>query len=596
MEKKSRESFAEFLFYGIVKAHKVKCKRQVCGCDLILEMGKMSDRVPLKEDQRAIMRDFRYNLTFELFAGFKEPEVQLTLANFLFENKTDSYAAAITLVHALNLDQGSIELKVVSVKLLEKIEKMVLTNYGSKIDMQEIVDYQALSYGLRKSVEANIRRYLKFWEIYKGAEPSAKELYDFSVEINREAERVAETWSKITSKHSLLAYKDYLLYGLYQGLTRASPFSAEKTLQKFFALSAVYSSNRQRELMLTPESISEPQNVLIYITMQKEKMGNIMYTTRNIEEKLGYTSFEVVDRNVNELMPRFYRQRHNKVLRAHIDYGRTNIINRNRGIYVRKKDGYIMPATLYVSLFPYFQKQLLYLGVIRPIQTYDEFILVRPDGVIDSFTQTVAKLLNLEADSRRRLRLKYICPELDNLHKGFNYLRSGQWSKLRGLSLSKRDFSLSTSSKRQSNTIQQTRSIGEGEQSHTSYSHSETDRKSLQDRTTQELSGLFTGDLEEHPTKVEGEELADPNEFDDWARIYELFTSTGVPTFFYRFSGKHGVKPNSNPKIEFTTLIIEEKMLGSSLRIFRLQTISLDVDLEEENHVFQEDLTAVESN
>jgi len=598
MEKKSRESFAEFLFYGIVKAHKVKCKRSVCGCDLILEMGKMSDRVPLKEDQRAMMRDFRFNLTFELFAGFKEPEVQLTLANFLFENKSDSYAAAITLVHALNLDRGSTELKVVSVKLLEKIEKMILTNYDSKIDMQEIVDYQALSYNLRKSVEANIRRYLKFWEIYKGAEPSAKELYDLSVQINREAERMAEIWSKITSKYSLLAYKDHLLYGLYQGLTRASPYSAEKTLQKFFTLSAMYSSNRQREVMLTPESISEPQNMLIYISMQKEKMGNIVFTTRNVEEKLGYSSFEILDRNVNELMPKFYRQRHNKVLRAHIDHGRTNIINRNRAIYVRKKDGYIMPATLYVSLFPYFQKQLLYLGVVRPIQTYDEFILVRPDGVIDSFTQTAAKLLNLNVDSKRRLRLKYICPELENLHKGFNYLRFGQWSKLRGLSLSKRDFSLSTSSRaRQSNTMQQTRSIGENtEQSHTSYSQSETGRKSFNERDTHDLSGLLTGDLEEHLTRIGEEELANPYEFDDWIRLYELFTSTGVPIFFFKFSGKHGVKPASSPKIEFTTIIIEEKMLGSHLRIFRLQAISLDPDLDEENHVFQEDLTAVESN
>jgi PAS domain S-box-containing protein len=600
MEKKSRESFAEFLFYGIVKAHKIKCKRLACGCDLVLETGKMAERIPLKEDQRTFMRAFRFNLTLELFAAFKEPEVQLTLANFLFENKVDSYAAAITLIHQLNLDRGSIELKVVSVKLLEKVEKMVLTNYDSSIDMQEIVDYQALSFNLRKSVEANIRRYIKFWEIYKGAEPSAKELYDLSSQLNREAEKVADTWNKIMTKHSLLAYKDYLLYGLYQGLTRASPFSAEKTLQKFFALSAVYSSNRQRELLLTPQSVSEPQNVLIYITMQKEKIGNITFTTRNIEEKLGYASFELLDRNINELMPRFYRQRHNKVLRAHIDYGRTNIINKNRAIYVRKKDGFIMPAALYVSLFPYFQKQLLYLGIIRPIQTYDEFILVRPDGVIDSFTRTVAKILNLETDSKRRLRLKYISPELDNLHKGFNYLRAGQWSKLRGLSLSKRDFSFSNSSRtKQSNTIPQTRSNGENEQSRTSYSQSEGDtaRKSFQDRNTQDLSGLMTGDLEEHQTTaVEGEELINPNEFDDWTRIYELYTSTGVPAYFYKFSGKHGVKPNTNQKIEFTTIIIEEKMLGSSLRIFRLQTISLDADQEEENNVFQEDLTAIESN
>ena len=99
------------------------------------------------------MRNFEFTLIQELFESFKQPEVKVTLANFLFENKVDSYAAAITIIHSLKLDQGSTELKVVCSKLLEKIEKKVLSNYSSQIDVQKIVDYQHLSSTLRKGVE-----------------------------------------------------------------------------------------------------------------------------------------------------------------------------------------------------------------------------------------------------------------------------------------------------------------------------------------------------------------------------------------------------------------------------------------------------------
>ena len=436
-------------------------------------------------------------------------------------------------------------------------------------------------------MKSNIQKYLKFWEIYKGADPNVRELYNLSVEANSGADNLSRIWDNITKKHSRLSFRDHLLYGLYQSLTRACPYSAENTLQKYFSISAVYSTQRNTDIFLTKNNVSDPQTVIVYISVLKESLGQIAFTTRNIEDFLGYSSSEVYERNINELMPKFYRERHNKILRAHVELNRTSIVNKNRQVYPRKKNGFITPANLYVSIFPYFQKQLLYLGVLRPIQTYDEFILVLPDGIVDSYSQNIAKLLNLNIDSKKRLRLKNICPELDNFHKAFNYLITHQYSKLRQLSFSKRDFS-SVSTKGKNSLAQQTRSGND--HSNTSFGQSETGTRKTQDmfRDSQELSRLLlTTDLNNEKTV---EELANENEFEDWQRIYDIFTSTGVPIKFSPNGDmKRTGKPSGSSQLEFITIIIEENVLNSHLRVFRLQTISVNTELqaEEEEDSFQ---------
>ena len=108
----------------------------------------------------------------------------------LFENKIQAYAAAITIIHGLSLSKTSVELKVISAKLLEKIEVKVLNDYDSEIDIEEIVNYQQLAFELRRGIRSNLSKFLKFWEIYKETDPSIEQLFNLTVKINEEADQI----------------------------------------------------------------------------------------------------------------------------------------------------------------------------------------------------------------------------------------------------------------------------------------------------------------------------------------------------------------------------------------------------------------------
>ena len=563
IEKKRREGFVEFLYFGVVKAHKETCTKTICGCNLILEKGIMNDFLPIKEEQRIILREFRFSLIQELFEGFNDEEVKVTLANYLFENKLQSYAAAITIIHGLDLTNTSIELKVIRAKLLEKIEAKVLTNYGSVIDIEEIVNYQQLAAELRTAIESNLAKFLKFWETYKGTDPSIKELFKMTMAINKEAEEIKVTWNKIMNKYSRLSYQDHLLFGLYQSFVRSAPYSAEKILQKYFSLSSIFSTQKNRNTLIVPENVFEAQNMIFYILMKKEQLGSVVFVTSNVETSLQYTPHELINKNINTIMPEFYKERHDRILTDHIDKSRNTIINRNRGVFARKKNGYVTPATLFVSIFPYFQKQLIYIGILRPIHTYDEFLLILPSGIIDAFSENLAKTLGLDPDKNRQYILKSISKELDKFRRAFECLANGDREKLRKIVYVNK--SQATTSNKQT--------IHGGSSDNTSgpLVKDYTSKKSVIDKN-----------FKDHFLEGEEENLFKDPEFDDWVRLYELVTSTGVSVAFNKHRADKVISKGIKKVIDFNTIMSEEQVYGSKMLVFRLQNVSVDSGLEDD--------------
>ena len=109
-------------------------------------------------------------------------------------------------------------------------------------------------------------------------------------------------------------------------------------------------------------------------------------------------------------MSNLFQEGHQTALNFHIEKNKTEFVNKNHRFFARRKDGYVIPIYLYVSIFPYFQNHLLYTGIIRPIHSFDEYIVLLPNGIIDSFSERVGRKLKLNPYAKKRYSLRYICP------------------------------------------------------------------------------------------------------------------------------------------------------------------------------------------
>ena len=278
----------EYIYYGMVKSHKIHCVSPTCGCKLILENKLPSQDRHIREKEEASLREFVFIYIKDFMqdtvqAMPSRSEIKVAFANFLFENKVECYATAITLLHGSKLAKKSLELNVVGSMLLTKISNKVECSYESNINMKDLTDYHKLANELRRNIENNIKKFIEFWGYYKEPEPLLKKLYDMSISVNKEGDQINKLWHKISTEHVKLSHSDYLLYGLHQSLIRSAPHSGEKVFQKYLNLYSIYSLKQSKESQVSIDNIHESKNVVLYISMQRENLGEILFSTPNVE-------------------------------------------------------------------------------------------------------------------------------------------------------------------------------------------------------------------------------------------------------------------------------------------------------------------------
>ena len=94
--------------------------------------------------------------------------------------------------------------------------------------------------------------------------------------------------------------------------------------------------------------------------------GNIVRFSRSAEKLFGYTSPEVVGKNVNWLMPEPYRSEHDDYLQRYRDTSERRIIGIGREVIARRKDGSTFPIDLSVGEFRH-NDEHGYVGILRDI-------------------------------------------------------------------------------------------------------------------------------------------------------------------------------------------------------------------------------------
>src|SRR5690606_2785830 len=72
----------------------------------------------------------------------------------------------------------------------------------------------------------------------------------------------------------------------------------------------------------------------------------------------------------------------------------TTAITKQLG-YIKAAAGYYIPAHAYACVHPYIQDAFQYVGVIRPVQLKKDFIVMRPSGVIEAWSQKIGEALGL---------------------------------------------------------------------------------------------------------------------------------------------------------------------------------------------------------
>ena len=405
------------LFQHLVEKHATNCKINDCPCKYILfqkyqELGILQEKINMDP----------HRLNYELIKGLYEEGVKhisknslikLQFANFLIHNDEHSVMNAIYLANStkfkntlFNLENDT--LRTMTLNLIEEKIENTLKTQKTGLQTKQFVDYQIHKNLFRKKIAENTKLYRNFWTTYNQPNPIISHLLKLNININSQAEKLKTCWENLSLNYPRFCNKDYLINALYMQVIRNAPFTAEQLFERYFSF---YKNELSRAKTEQKKEIfsSHQKDIVLCVSLNQANFAHVVFVSQNVHE-LGYHIEELKGSSAAKLMPLFFARKHSRFLLKEItENSLYTHLDKEISVFVREKSGYIRPATLYLTLFPYVKKGFYCLARIRLQETFDDYLFMLPNGKIEGGTQEISKRLNLDFNHNGNIGISDIC-------------------------------------------------------------------------------------------------------------------------------------------------------------------------------------------
>lgn len=103
---------------------------------------------------------------------------------------------------------------------------------------------------------------------------------------------------------------------------------------------------------------------ILMISATSTNVGNIIHANDEVETILGYKRREVIGRNIAFIMPRPIARVHDLFIHRYFETAKPTVIDIQRELFGRNKDGYLKEVELIVKVYPYLTDQLVFVGFL----------------------------------------------------------------------------------------------------------------------------------------------------------------------------------------------------------------------------------------
>ena len=104
------------------------------------------------------------------------------------------------------------------------------------------------------------------------------------------------------------------------------------------------------------------------ITGNEGELGNITHTNNLIRHLLGYKRTELLDRNVDVIMPKIYADNHIATLSRYIAASERKVNGHERVVPALTKSGFILPVTALTKALPTLTNGIQIVGFLAKLE------------------------------------------------------------------------------------------------------------------------------------------------------------------------------------------------------------------------------------
>ncbi|KAL4453179.1 hypothetical protein ABPG74_015410 [Tetrahymena malaccensis] len=403
---------------GYIEIHKQLCNKQ--DCSLVAKNNQKINRIlkqiktnnpEIDNEKHAKIIQVVYQMFYEGTKRFpNHTNLRINYASFLIEKMKFKQTALQELTIAeenfppFDIQFTIFRLKKIIEEEIQNENKQNKMKIGGNIDEElgvlDIISeirYQEIFKQLRADIELSSEAHMDFWQQLSEETPDMKKVHQFGRHIYRAKAKVENDWLRLTRicdkrPKAYRFYASYIIEIIQDQKTGQQLHTQANFLQNN---GKKYQNRTKGEQDIEQDTDSQP---CIIISAESDKLGQIQHLNLAATILIGSSKTELINNNINKLMPNLYGQNHDQFLENYLNRNEFNYFKEERHLFITHKSSYIIPIYLRVKSFDTLMHGLQLIGNIRYDKQFrnQAYILINVEGQINSISSTCISMLKLD--------------------------------------------------------------------------------------------------------------------------------------------------------------------------------------------------------
>lgn len=264
----------------------------------------------------------------------------------------------------------------------------------SSLDIETLVKIEKDYYKLKSTVEEYTQLYFEFLELIASHNPDLNRVESLNLtmmQLRRDAETVFnDTLSN--NPRSMIYFSNYSHIFLFMAKKAGSIRKKTEILQEKLK---VY---KQKDILFYDLNLMfTERSAIIQLGAGLDNLGKIINVNIGAAMLTRYTIQEMLTSNVNRIMTQTISIHHQGYLLRAYKEGVFSIMYKEQRNFVVDKMGYSTPISLLVKpMYVIADNKFQYISYLQPLPTNSAFILTNSQGLVESFSEPISRLLGLE--------------------------------------------------------------------------------------------------------------------------------------------------------------------------------------------------------
>ncbi|CAD8104910.1 unnamed protein product [Paramecium sonneborni] len=389
------------LLDGFVEYHRTICKREDCPC----QAKNMGNKKIAKFQKNFKLQNQDEEIKEQYVVLVHIMERIFTLSLTRFPNCTE-----LRIAHSLFLMEKILK-KLIEEQMFENSKSS--KNPAAGIDAVNELTTENNLREIRAQIEKSASQHIEFWSQLSEDTPDLGKLYDVGTRMMYVDKMLEDSWKRIIKMNLdvppnlMMIYSRYLVDILYDKQ------SAEEVLER---LKNFYSVNMDRGKITTNiNDFPNESTSLISISAEDITFGRIIGLNMSASKMFGYSKSELINRKVNILMPNVFAQSHDQFMETYLQTYESRIMNRERMIIGKSKNGYIFPFFIYVRYVPSFIHGAQFFGAMRQEKLFKNIAFMIVNGStqeIENISATFITMFHIDLNyiTKKKTKVSDLIP------------------------------------------------------------------------------------------------------------------------------------------------------------------------------------------